>query len=344
MYVRDVNLDPVCAKQYKKDMIIMERGFTDASSRVMGMKTTHRFAILSNHMADFSVYEHDTCWGLFVAQSFSHFLVLDVYEYEGKTQILLLHLPNDKRWKMFRNIKCNVLNDIIKDSRTRFENKCLKEPVAELVTSEWLERCSAPLGMDDYGNLFDLEVSLEHKLKKIGEASFRELLNEIIYIKCNDKILESLSNFTPVQEDDDGFLAFGYIDDDAGFSFRILCTANIKENQLSLSEYNEKIWSIIRKSEVNEFDYITMAHIDMDFSRFNDHINIIKESYKCKGPKTEEMRAFTLFDKNRNIDYPDDIQVILVAEGLEPEGIWVKCWDYTKDEFLLMCDKEVIEV
>ena len=81
MYVRDVNLSPICASKYVPDTIIMERGFTDASSRVMGMVTTHRISILSNHMADFGEYEHDTNWGLFVAKNNSHFKILDVYNY-----------------------------------------------------------------------------------------------------------------------------------------------------------------------------------------------------------------------------------------------------------------------
>lgn len=63
MYVRDVNLPKRLAEKYVPDTIILERGFTDASSRVMGMKTTHRFAIFSNHMGDLSAYEHGTNWG-----------------------------------------------------------------------------------------------------------------------------------------------------------------------------------------------------------------------------------------------------------------------------------------
>lgn len=47
MYARDVNLPPALASKYEPDIIIMEPGFTDASSRVMCMVTTHRFAILS---------------------------------------------------------------------------------------------------------------------------------------------------------------------------------------------------------------------------------------------------------------------------------------------------------
>ena len=65
MYVRDVNLSEQCAKKYHKDLIIKERGFTDASARVMGMKTSHRFSILSNHMADLSSFENGTNWGAF---------------------------------------------------------------------------------------------------------------------------------------------------------------------------------------------------------------------------------------------------------------------------------------
>ena len=83
-YVRDVNLPKEIEEKYIPDTIILERAFTDASSRVMGMKTTHRFAILSNHMKDFSLFEHGTNWGLFVANNSSHFLILDKYEYHGK--------------------------------------------------------------------------------------------------------------------------------------------------------------------------------------------------------------------------------------------------------------------
>ena len=108
MYVRDVNLSPDIAGKYAPDMIIMEPGFTDASSRVMGMVTTHRFAILSNHIADFGPYEHDTNWGLYVARRNAHFKILDIYEYQGRTQILLLHLPDDNRWKLFENVKINL--------------------------------------------------------------------------------------------------------------------------------------------------------------------------------------------------------------------------------------------
>ena len=157
MYVRDVNLSPICAEKYQPDMIIKERGFTDASNRVMGMITTHRFAILSNHMADFRPYEHSTNWGLFVAQSGSHFKVLDVYRFRDRTQITLLHLPDDERWKVFENVKISIEDQITEMARKRFEAKSVTEPIPELSTEVWLQRCSSPLGMDEQGKLFEKE-------------------------------------------------------------------------------------------------------------------------------------------------------------------------------------------
>ena len=156
MFVRDVNLNIVCAEMYQPGMFLHERGFTDATKRVMGMITSHRFAILSNHMADLSLFEHGTNWGLCVAKNGSHFKVLDVYEYEALTQILLLHLPDDDRWDMFQHTKFSIEDQLVETSRARFRNKALLAPVPELTTNEWLNRCAEPLGMDEHGNLFDL--------------------------------------------------------------------------------------------------------------------------------------------------------------------------------------------
>ncbi len=156
MFVRDVNLSSECASKYTTGMIIKERGFTDASRRVMGMVTSHRYSILSNHMADLSAFEHGTNWGLCVGQSGSHFKVLDIYDFRGKTQILLLHLPDDDRWKLFEDVSFSIEEQIIQSSRQRFENKAFSDPIPELTSDAWLDRCKDPLGMFANGSLFEL--------------------------------------------------------------------------------------------------------------------------------------------------------------------------------------------
>ncbi len=157
MFVRDVNLPDTIASKYKQGMIIREKGLTDTSVRVTGMITTHRYSILSNHMRDLRFNEKTINWGLCVATADSYFKVLDTYQYGNKTQILLLHLPEDEDWKLFQNIVFSLESDLIKTSRESFKNKCNEAPIPELATEEWLSRCAFPLGMDDNGNFFELE-------------------------------------------------------------------------------------------------------------------------------------------------------------------------------------------
>lgn len=92
-YVRDANLDEKLAGKYEIGQIIHEKAFVDASNRIGGMTTTHRYLILSGYMADFSRFEEDTNWGLHVAKRGSNFKVVDIYTLGDKTQILLLQLP-----------------------------------------------------------------------------------------------------------------------------------------------------------------------------------------------------------------------------------------------------------
>jgi hypothetical protein len=157
MFVRDLNLRDTLASKYEKGMIIREKGITDTSCRVMGMTTTHRYSILSNHMRDFGPFERGTNWGLCVALADARFRVLDVYHYGNRTQILLLHLPENGDWKLYQNTAFNLEKDFTKTLRKRFENKCGEAPIPELATEEWLGRCASPLGMDDNGNFFELE-------------------------------------------------------------------------------------------------------------------------------------------------------------------------------------------
>lgn len=155
MFVRDVNLPQELAIRYEPGMIIGEKGFTDASCRIGGMVTSHRYTILSNHMGDLRPFEHGTNWGLFVAQHDAHFKVLDIYKYQGKSQITLLHLPDDERWKLFENVQLSMEEELILTCRQRFESKCREEVIPELATEEWLARCQFPLGFSNQGDLFE---------------------------------------------------------------------------------------------------------------------------------------------------------------------------------------------
>ena len=161
--VRDVDLTYEQAAKYEVGMIIREKAHVDVSRRVMGMTTSHRFAILSNHLMDPTPKELEfgANWGMRVAKPDSRFKVLGKHTYQGKTCIFLLHLPDDERWKLFVNTVIDADADLLRKCIARFEAKCLKAPVADLATPEWMDRCRFPIGMDHNGNFFPLEDPVE---------------------------------------------------------------------------------------------------------------------------------------------------------------------------------------
>lgn len=171
MLARDVNLTYEQASKYEVGMIIREPAHVDASRRVMGMVTTHRYAILSNHMEEPTTKELEIGpnWGLRVAKPGSYFKVLGKHTYQGKTVIFLLHLPQDD-WKLFINTVIDSDAELIRKCITRFESKCLKPPVPDLAMPNWQERCSFPIGMDNLGNLFPLEEETEAEPEPETEA------------------------------------------------------------------------------------------------------------------------------------------------------------------------------
>lgn len=157
MFVRDVNLAEGLAEKYTAGSVIREKAFTDASCRIGGLVTTHRYIILSNHMGNLSAFEHGTNWGLFVAQRDSHFKVFGVFRHEDKTAIVLLHLPDDERWKLFQDVDVDIDETLMEKACQRFVSACAQPPIPELANAQWLDRCRFPVGMSDEGELWPLE-------------------------------------------------------------------------------------------------------------------------------------------------------------------------------------------
>ncbi|MGN0094415.1 MAG: SseB family protein [Methanobrevibacter sp.] len=154
-FVRDLNLSEDLINKYEIGQIIQERALVDSSNKIGKMITNCRFAIISNHCMDCSKFEDGTNWNLFTCGPNSLFKVLDIYEYKGKVQILLLHLFKDN-WKPF--IRDDTINQIVvNDSRRIFRETFNTAPVPELTSDRWLERCGFPVGLDNDGNFWEIE-------------------------------------------------------------------------------------------------------------------------------------------------------------------------------------------
>ena len=155
LFVHDINLPDEWAEKYEIGAIIKEKGFVDMTNKIGQMTTSHRYAIISNHVANFSQFEDGTNWNLHTAAPNSKFKVLDVYEFNGKTQILLLHLIENLEDFFVDN--GSIDKGYVALARKIFEESFEKEIIEEVNTEEWLKRCSFPIGMDDEGNLWNID-------------------------------------------------------------------------------------------------------------------------------------------------------------------------------------------
>ena len=99
-----------------------------------------------------SRFEEKTNWGLHVAKNGSRFKVLDIFEHDGKTQILLLQLPDG--FDGVFDKKTKIEEQFIERERENFKQDLKKDPVTDLADEVWLERVSFPIGMSDEGEFF----------------------------------------------------------------------------------------------------------------------------------------------------------------------------------------------
>ena len=153
-YVRDLDLDKDLINKYKIGKIIQERAFVDASDKIGGMSKNTRFTILSNHIGDLSSFEGGKDWGLHTTSANSVFKVLDVYEYENKTQILLLHL-NKGFWQVFES-NDTIRVDCVNKMRKKFQSSCNEEVISSLNDEIWYKRCDFPIGLDNNGEFWKI--------------------------------------------------------------------------------------------------------------------------------------------------------------------------------------------
>lgn len=155
-YCRDADLPYDIVHKYQKGMIIRERGFVDTTAMHGGIITTHRYIILSNHMAPMFQFEGDKQWALCIANMDSRFLVLGKGEGKGKRVTVLLHLNNDT-WHFFKHMDMNHFQKLLNDCYNNFKECIGKEPIASVSTKEWLARCQFPIGMNDAGEFFPVD-------------------------------------------------------------------------------------------------------------------------------------------------------------------------------------------
>ncbi|GAA5042803.1 hypothetical protein GCM10011506_45680 [Marivirga lumbricoides] len=153
IFCRDLALDENLISKYEKDQIIMERGFTDVSHRIGGMAKNCRYLVASSNGKDVSMLSPNPEFGHIMLQSNSFFKILDIQKENGKTQILLLNIP-EEGVPIFSKSKINIEDQVIERAKEIFKESISSAPVSELQSNNWIERTSFPLGMNQEGVFF----------------------------------------------------------------------------------------------------------------------------------------------------------------------------------------------
>lgn len=154
LFYRDCQLSEELISNYKIGQIIQEKGYTDASYLKGGLSDNLRYLIASSHAKDISsLVPQMEQYGYVMLKSNSYFKVLDIFKLENKTQILLLEIP-EQTVDFFSNNSSNIEEQIIEKARESFKAISSLDPHVNLQTTEWKERTSTPIGMNDNGELF----------------------------------------------------------------------------------------------------------------------------------------------------------------------------------------------
>jgi len=153
LFCRDLELTAPLIEKYQLNQIIMERGFTDLTHRIGGQATNFRYLVASSNAKDISALSQNPEFGHIMLQSGAYFKVLDIQKEGDKTQVLLLHIP-EEGVDIFRQAKVNIEDQVVEKGVEIFKEHLLKEPIKDLQSNDWIERTSFPLGMNSDGVFF----------------------------------------------------------------------------------------------------------------------------------------------------------------------------------------------
>lgn len=156
----------------------------------------------------------------------------------------------------------------------------------------------------------------------LKEMNFRDIVDKYLYIDAAG-MAQKLGSIFEVTDDVTGLLCYGYIDEQAGITFEILCCAvhDAAKKTLKLLHGNGEQSAKIRLAELLEVQAAVLPSEMPRLSEFKGKVEMVKQAYKAD-EATEAMRKLTSLDPARLAMHPDIVTVYLVR-GDEAEAAHV---------------------
>lgn len=304
----DADLTPEQASRYALGMLVREPEALRVTRSNDAPAGRFRFAVATNSAA-----EED---GSLVIPGGARFKVLDICEHDGRTQIALLHLPGDERWRLFGEVEFSSERDAVDACRSTFEDALSGEPAqgAECPTLQ-------AVGFDEGGEPHPVEMPLQERLKPLSEMGFREVDGSVLYVEGALSLFGEDSGMGSADFPD--ALAYGYIDHQAGLSMQVLCSARRAGSKIERRRDLNEHRLIIRSGGTGE--RLAAQVVDSSLSEFSDRIEQIEEIYGPDDESLRDVRRSADIDPLRNPEYPDDIRAYLLKQGVKGmEIVWMR--------------------
>ena len=352
IYVRDTDLSPEETASYQAGQILEVADPLCATKRVLGPAGNVRFAIMSNHMEDlgavaaesFEAHAEDAApslrdlisagtdlpgqeeepgamrWGLMQANGGGHFKVIDVFEFEGVTQIALLHLPDDERWRLFAEEIPAVEQPLIDTARERFQDKIASPVIVELQDAEYRQMTAGKVG-----EAAKDELELDARARKMGELSFRSIVGGLFYVqnamdevRSSDEAAASLG--TPGFPD---ALCYGVIDVDNGLCLFVLSSAKRVGDGYELAADMDGTGLMLPLFALEET--LGTEVVDGSVGRFAEEITHLEQITAPEDPYLYELRKLDFFDELRHPQHPDWVRALVANDEVEqPSLAWMR--------------------
>lgn len=155
-----------------------------------------------------------------------------------------------------------------------------------------------------------------------NETGFRPFYHQFCVLPLTENVMNCVEHLQGAQEAN-GYLAYGYIDHEAGFTLEVIAAAKIGKESLEFFEPSTDIRSFIRIGAVADVPVMFEADESGELAkRYSDRIEVTK--HYDADEEVEKTREMAFLDDSRHEYYIDDVQVYLVKEGNNPEVCWVR--------------------
>ena len=171
---------------------------------------------------------------------------------------------------------------------------------------------------------------------KYSETGFRVFDRHFVAVPFTDRLKRAFREL-PDAETAAYLLTYGYIDHRAGMTLEVLAAARLgPSGDFAFSRRKPEGALKIRIGSLLEEDCcgFDAAGEEELYGLYREEVDAL-ECYQVS-EAVEDSRKMGFLDASRNPEYPDDVAVYLMRDGLQPEGCWVRIEDLDAEDHELV--------